>query len=92
VAWGMIGANAIAVRRGILARSEAKRIDDAVRAYDPIALPRLDGAAILAATEHDKKNTGSTRVMVFPRTIADCVIENVTEEDVRYGIEAVLGH
>jgi len=89
VAWGMIAANAIAVRRGLLARDVAERIDAAVRSYEPAPLPSLDPKTILAATEHDKKNTGSSRVMVFPRRIGECVVENVTEEDVRYGISAL---
>ena len=92
VAWGMIGANAIAVRRGILAESVRTRIDDAIRAWRPSSLPALDPAEVLAATEHDKKNTGTARVMVFPRAIGDClVVSDVTEDEVRYGISAALG-
>src|SRR5438105_2745215 len=59
VAWGMIGANAIAVRRGILGEDVRARIDDAIRAWKPAPLPSLDPGDILAATEHDKKNTGT---------------------------------
>jgi 3-dehydroquinate synthase len=92
VAWGMIGANAIAVRRGILAESVRARIDGAIRAWRPSPLPALDPAEVLAATEHDKKNTGIARVMVFPRAIGDCVVvSDVTEDEVRYGISAALG-
>ncbi len=90
VGWGMIAANAIAVRRTILARDVAARIDNSIRAYEPTPLPRLDPGEIFAATEHDKKNTGSSRVMVFPRRIGECVVENVSDDDVRYGIEAVV--
>ena len=91
VAWGMIGANAIAVKRGLLARDEAGRIERAIRVYDPAPLPKLDRKQILAATEHDKKNTGTSRVMVFPRTVGDCVVVNdVTEKEIRYGVDAVL--
>lgn len=92
VAWGMIAANAIAVRRGLLSEHDRKRIDAAVRAWQPSSLPELDPAAILAATEHDKKNTGTQRVMVLPRTIGECqVVTDVTEEEVRWGIDAVVG-
>ena len=90
VAWGMIAANAIAVRRGLIGRAEADRIDSAVRSYDPTPLPKLDRRAILAATEHDKKNTGSSRVMVFPQRIGRCTVENVTEADIEFGIDALL--
>jgi 3-dehydroquinate synthase len=90
VAWGMIAANAIAVRRGLLGREDADRIDAAIRTYEPTALPALDPQAVLAATEHDKKNTGSSRVMVFPRRIGECVVVDVSEDDVKFGIQAIL--
>jgi len=92
VAWGMIGANAIAVRRGLLPRDESSRIERVIRAYDPAPLPLLDPAEILAATEHDKKNTGSARVMVFPRRVGECVVvSDVGADEIAYGIETVLG-
>jgi 3-dehydroquinate synthase len=91
VAWGMIGANAIAVRRGILPPKLCTIIDDEIRAWEPSSLPPLDPRAILAATEHDKKNTGTSRVMVFPRAIGQCVVVNdVTEDEVRFGIDAAV--
>jgi 3-dehydroquinate synthase len=91
VAWGMIGANAIAVRRGILPPKICMVIDDEIRAWKPAPLPPLDPRDILAATEHDKKNTGTARVMVFPRAVGECVVvSDVTEQEVRFGIDAAL--
>jgi 3-dehydroquinate synthase len=91
VAWGMIGANAIAVRRGLLLQDEAARIERVILSHQPSPLPQLDRAEILAATEHDKKNTGSARVMVFPKRVGYCVVvSDVTEEEIAYGIAAVL--
>lgn len=93
VAWGMIGANAIAVRRGLLPREEAARIERVIRAYDPSPLPALDREEILAATEHDKKNTGSARVMVFPRRVGECVVvSDVTADEVAFGVDSLLGN
>ncbi|HYI09733.1 MAG TPA: 3-dehydroquinate synthase [Thermoanaerobaculia bacterium] len=90
VAWGMIGANAIAVRRGLLSQDEASRIERVILAYEPSPLPALDRAEVLAATEHDKKNTGSARVMVFPKRVGYCVVvSDVTEEEIAYGIAAI---
>ena len=85
-------ANAIAVRRGVLDRVVANRIEHAIRAWNPSPLPDgIDRDAILAATEHDKKNTGNRRVMVFPRTIGHCeVFSDVSEEEIAYGVDAVL--
>src|SRR5215831_2051375 len=91
VAWGMIGANAIAVRRGILPNAVRARIDGAVRAWKPAAPPPIDPHDVLAATEHDKKNTGTARVMVFPRAVGQCVVvSDVSEDEVRFGIDAAL--
>src|SRR5687768_11368565 len=50
VAWGMIGANAIAVRRGLLTGEEAARIERVILDYKPSPLPKLDRANVLAAT------------------------------------------
>ena len=92
VAWGMIGANTIAVKRGILARDVADRIERVIRSYDPAPIPSgIDAESIFAATEHDKKNTGTARVMVFPREVGDCiVVSDVTEKEVRDAIGALL--
>jgi 3-dehydroquinate synthase len=91
VAWGMIGANAIARKRGLLPRAEAERIEQAIREYEPSPLPKLDRKQILAATEHDKKNTGTKRVMVFPRRIGDCVVvDDVTEKEVAFGVQSLF--
>ena len=89
VAWGMIAANAIAERRGLLDGAARQRIDDAVRAWQPAPLPPLSAEDVLSATEHDKKNTGSARIMVLPREIGRCAVVEVSEEDVRFGIAAL---
>ena len=90
VAWGMIGANAIAVKRGVLSKNIAGRMEKTIRAYEPAALPSIDRKEILAATEHDKKNTGKKRVMVLPREIGDCVVvDDITEKEIAFGIAAV---
>jgi 3-dehydroquinate synthase len=89
VAWGMIAANAIAERRGTLDAATRRRIDDAIRAWQPTPLPPLSAEDVMSATEHDKKNTGSARIMVLPEQIGRCTVVNVTEEDVRFGISAL---
>ncbi len=92
VAWGMIAANAIAVRRGLLSREDASRIERAILRYEPTPLPQLDRDAVLAATEHDKKNTGTSRVMVFPKRVGECVVvSDVTEDEIAYGYDALSG-
>jgi 3-dehydroquinate synthase len=91
VAWGMIGANRIAVERGLLPAHEAARIERVILAYEPAPLPELDAAEVFEATEHDKKNTGTARVMVFPKRVGECVVvSDVTADELKSGIAAVL--
>lgn len=91
VAWGMIAANAVAVRHGVLKDATRSRIDNAVLDWKPTPLPPLSADDILSATEHDKKNTGSRRIMILPREIGRCEVVSVTEDDIRYGIAALTG-
>ena len=93
VAWGMIGANLMAVERGLLAREEADRIEDAILRYEPSPLPALNAEDVFAATEHDKKNTGTSRVMVFPRRVGECVVvDDVTGAELLAAIAALFRH
>ncbi|MDQ6801142.1 MAG: 3-dehydroquinate synthase [Acidobacteriota bacterium] len=90
VAWGIIAANAIGVRRGITPENVRRRIDDAVRAWQPSPLPRLEARDVIAATEHDKKNTGTDRVMVFAREVGRCeVVSGISDDDLLYGLTAI---
>ena len=89
VAWGMIAANAVAGRRGLLDAATRQRIDDAIRAWKPAPLPPLSAEDVLSATEHDKKNTGSARIMVLPEQIGRCAVTEVTEEEIRFGISSL---
>jgi 3-dehydroquinate synthase len=91
VAWGMIGANAIAARRGLLPEDERARIDGTILTWEPMPLPKLDAEEILAATEHDKKNTGRGRVMVLPHAVGEVrVMAGISDEELLYGIRAIL--
>lgn len=91
VAWGMIAANAVSVRRRILTDAIRGRIDAAIRDWQPSPLPKLDASVVLAATEHDKKNTGTRRIMVLPREIGHCeIVDGITDEDLRYALDAIL--
>lgn len=91
VAWGMIGANAVAVERGVLDPSIAARIDAAILALGPALPGLLDPDHVFAAIRHDKKFSSAGMVMVLPATIGDCrVVHGITEAEVRRGIDAVL--
>lgn len=90
VAWGMIGANEIAVGRGILGTADRDRINRAILAFKPTPPRKLDRDAVFSALRHDKKFSASSMVMVLPERIGRCtVVEGVDEREVRAGIEAV---
>lgn len=92
VAWGILGANAIACRRGLLPAEQAKRIRDAIERLRPQPPEDLDRHALRSAIDHDKKFFAGRRVMVLARRVGECVIvDDITEEEIQYGIAAVLG-
>lgn len=92
VCWGMIGANAVAVRRGLLDSRVAERISRAVLAYSPTPIPpSVERASILAAAGHDKKFTSASMVMALAREIGRCDVVEVSASDLEAGAEAMLG-
>jgi 3-dehydroquinate synthase len=91
VGWGMLAANAIAVGRRLLSRSDAERIDAAIRRHRPATLSHLTREAILEAAGHDKKFHGKRRVMVLPQSIGRCtVVEDISSEELELGAEVIL--
>ncbi|MCM2316277.1 MAG: 3-dehydroquinate synthase [Thermoanaerobaculia bacterium] len=91
VCWGMIGANAVAVRRRLLDVRVAERISRAALAYSPSPIPPgVDRASILAAVGHDKKFTSSSMVMALAREIGRCEVVEVTASDLEAGADAML--
>jgi 3-dehydroquinate synthetase len=91
VAWGMIAANAIACRRGVLSRETSSRIESAIRKYEPRAIPPLDRDALLHAVSRDKKFAEGKQVMIFAREIGQCeIVTDVTEDELRFGVSSIL--
>lgn len=91
VAWGMIGANAIAVARGALSQAERERIDGAIRALEPRPAREATPERVRASIGLDKKFTADRRVMVLPRRVGECVVaDDITAADLDLGIAAAL--
>lgn len=91
VAWGMVAANAIAVRRGAVDAATAERINRTILDLDPARPGPLDPDDVFAAVRHDKKFSSSGMVMVLPSAIGRCeVVDGITEDEVRSGIATVL--
>lgn len=92
VAWGMIAANEIAVRRGMIDDTARERIDRAILKYRPEALGSVGRREVLEAVTHDKKFTSTGMVMVLPTEIGRCVIvEGIEESDLARGLDYSLG-
>ncbi len=90
VGWGMLGANEIAVGRGLLDRSVSEKITDAILRFEPARPGPVDAKEIFAAVRHDKKFSSSGMVMALPVAIGECrVVEGIEENEVLAGIEAV---
>lgn len=91
IAWGMVAANAVAVRRGLLTRFMAEKINDAVIAIGVRPLPELSAERVFLATGFDKKFEAGQKVLVLAEGIGQCrVIEDATDEEIRFGIEAMI--
>ncbi|HET7711221.1 MAG TPA: 3-dehydroquinate synthase, partial [Thermoanaerobaculia bacterium] len=91
VAWGMIAANAVAARRGILPEEERRRIDDVLLSYRPAPVPPVAPDDVLRAAQLDKKNTRSARLMILPRGIGECeIVRDISDDDLRHGLSAAL--
>lgn len=90
VGWGMIAANAVATRLGLITREAATAIDAVVRRVGIPPLGDLDAENVMEAIEHDKKFAGGRRVMVLPRSVGECEVVKVERSDVEYGVAAIL--
>lgn len=90
VGWGMLGANAVAARLGVVEKKVAGTIDESIRRLGLPPLGDLDPESVLGAIEHDKKFSRSRRVMVLPHSIGDCAIVKVERTDVEFGVRAIL--
>ncbi|MCA1732702.1 MAG: 3-dehydroquinate synthase [Acidobacteria bacterium] len=91
IGWGMIGANEIARRRGVLPEKERSRIDEAIRASGIRRPEGADPARVLDALERDKKFTRGQRVMALATRVGKCeIVAGIGEDELRRGIEAAL--
>ena len=89
VAWGMVAALYLALKRGTISRAQFERLERLIFLYGPLPVLKLRPARVVAATSADKKNVGGVRRFVLPLGIGDAgVVEDVTpaelDEAVRY--------
>src|SRR6202789_1840328 len=82
VAWGMIAAVGIAVRRGTVSAADAERMERVIRVYGPMHPFTASATDLVALTAKDKKNRSGARSFVLPVGIGDAaVVKAVTESE-----------
>ena len=91
VAWGMIAAFGIALRRGTVSAEEAARMERVVRLYGPMRGFTADAAELVALTAKDKKNRSGARSFVLPVGIGDAVVvKDVGEAELMVAAEGIV--
>jgi 3-dehydroquinate synthase len=74
VAWGMIAAIGIAMRRGMVSAADAEHMERVIRAYGPLHSFTADASDLVALTAKDKKNRSGARSFVLPVGIGEAVV------------------
>lgn len=91
IGWGLLGATAIAVRRGILdpvAATAIATVVDHLGPRPPVA--DLPTASILAALKHDKKKKDGRVPFVLPTGIGSVVVQpDVSEAEIRQALREI---
>jgi len=91
VAWGMIAALYLGLKRRTITRGQFERLQNLVHLYGPLPPLKIKAKKILAATSGDKKNIGGIRRFVLPIGIGDAgVVEDVTPAELDSAVAYML--
>lgn len=91
IAWGMVAATRLGLKRKTITEKQAERIERVICRYGP--LPRLDltPERLIDAAGRDKKNRGGVRRFVLPKGIGDAaVVEDLTDAELYSAAESML--
>ncbi len=93
VALGMVAANTVSVRRGLLAEADAQRVTDLLADLGlPTHCDALDTGDIWRIMQHDKKTLGGQVRMVLATGLGQVAIfDDITEADVEGALTALAG-
>jgi 3-dehydroquinate synthase len=91
VAWGMIAALHVAVKRRSISPLEAARMEALIHLYGSLPALKLTANKLINATTGDKKNIGGVRRFVLPVGIGDAtVISDLTAAELEAAIKFML--
>ena len=91
VAWGMIAAISIALRRGLVSTDESARMERVIRNYGPLHGFSASAEDLVSLTAKDKKNRSGARSFVLPRGIGDAVVvKDVSEAELLEAARAMM--
>jgi 3-dehydroquinate synthase len=91
VAWGMLAAIGIGLKRGTVSSEEAERMERVIRAYGPLREFTAEAAELVALTAKDKKNRSGARSFVLPVGIGDAVVvKDVGEAELMVAAEGIV--
>jgi 3-dehydroquinate synthase len=91
VAWGMLAALYVGLRRGSISRAQFERLAALIDLYGPLPSLKLKAKRIVAATAGDKKNSGGVRRFVLPMGIGNAVVvDDVTPAELEEAVKFVL--
>lgn len=91
VAYGMLVAAEVSVRRGALAKTDRQALSDLISALGPLPpIGDVSIAHIVDAMKHDKKMVAGRLHYVLPTAIgATAIVDDVTEKEMRQALRAV---
>ena len=92
VGVGCIAAAAISQTRGYLTEAQVQDIRETMKAFQvEEKVSGVDPAQVIAATKNDKKMDGNTIKFILLKEIGSAYVDRqVTEEEMKLGLEAVL--
>lgn len=92
VGVGCIAAAAISKKRGYLTEAQVQDIRETMKAFQvEEKVSGVDPAQVIAATKNDKKMDGNTIKFILLKEIGSAYVDRqVTEEEMKLGLEAVL--
>ena len=91
VAWGMIAAVGIALKRGTVTAEKAERMERVIRAYGPLRGFAASASELVALTAKDKKNRSGARSFVLPVGIGDAVVvKDVREAELMVAASGIV--